>query len=77
MAFYLVVSPTHKMLSRILYLLVFIPRRIGGSSYDNGRTLANKLPELLLGGNVIFEYSSFRRFDVTSPDASLNPTARP
>jgi hypothetical protein len=47
------------------------------SSYDRGRTLANKLPELMLGGKVTFEYSSFRRFDVNSPDATLNPPAKP
>jgi hypothetical protein len=56
---------------------ILTPRRIVWSSYNRGRTGANKLPELLLGGKVTFEYSSFRRFDVGSPDATLNPPAKP
>jgi hypothetical protein len=35
------------------------------------------LPELLLGGKVTYEYSNFRRFNVSSPDATLTPTAKP
>jgi hypothetical protein len=38
---------------------------------------ANNVLELMLGGKVTFEYSGFRRFDVSSPDASLNPPAKP
>jgi hypothetical protein len=56
---------------------ILTPRRIVVSAYDRGRTGANKLPELLLGGKVTFEYSSFRRFNVSSPDATLNPPAKP
>jgi hypothetical protein len=56
---------------------ILTPRRIVWSSYDNGRTLANKLPELLLGGKVTFDYNSFHRFDVGSPDATVNPPAKP
>jgi hypothetical protein len=56
---------------------ILTPRRIVWSTYDRGRTGANKLPELLLGGRVTFEYSSFRRFDVNTPDATLNPPAKP
>jgi hypothetical protein len=56
---------------------ILTPQRIVWSSYDRGRTGANNVPELLLGGKVTFEYSSFRRFNVTSPDATLNPTAKP
>ena len=56
---------------------ILTPRRIVWSSYDNGRTGADKLPELLLGGKVTFEYSAFRRFDVNSPDATLNLPAKP
>jgi hypothetical protein len=56
---------------------ILTPRRIVWSTYDRGRTGANKLPELLLGGKVTFEYSSFRRFNVSSPDATLNPPAKP
>jgi hypothetical protein len=56
---------------------ILTPQRIVWSSYNRGRTGANKLPELLLGGKVTFEYSSFRRFNVSSPDATLNPPAKP
>jgi hypothetical protein len=56
---------------------ILTPRRIVWSSYDRGRTGADKVPELLLGGKVTYEYSSFRRFDVSSPDATLNPPAKP
>lgn len=56
---------------------ILTPRRIVWSSYDRGRTGADNMPELLLGGKVTFEYSGFRRFNVTSPDASLNPPGQP
>jgi hypothetical protein len=56
---------------------VLTPRRIVVSTYNRGRTRADKQPELLLGGKVVFEYENFRRFDVNSPDASLSPTAKP
>jgi hypothetical protein len=56
---------------------ILTPRRIVWSSYNRGRTLANKVPELLLGGKVTFEYSSFRRFNVSSPDATLTPQTKP
>ena len=56
---------------------VLTPRRIVVSTYNRGRTGADKQPELLLGGKVVFEYAGFRRFDVNSPDASLNPPAKP
>jgi hypothetical protein len=56
---------------------VLTPRRIVVGTYNRGRTGADKQPELLLGGKVVFEYGGFRRFDVDSPDASLNPPAKP
>ena len=56
---------------------VLAPRRIVVSTYNRGRTGADKRPELLLGGKVVFEYGGFRRFDVNSPDASLTPPATP
>lgn len=56
---------------------ILTPHRIVWSSYNRGRTGANNLPELLLGGKVTFEYSSFRRFNVSPPDDSLNPPAKP
>lgn len=56
---------------------ILTPRRIVVSTFDRGRTGADKQPELLLGGKVVFEYEGFRRFDVNTPDASLNPPAKP
>jgi hypothetical protein len=56
---------------------ILTPQRIVWSAYDNGRTLANNVPELFLGGRVTFEYSSFRRFNVGSPDATLDTPAKP
>jgi hypothetical protein len=56
---------------------ILTPQRIVFSTYNKGRTGADKLPELLLGGKVTFEYSGFRRFDVGSPDASVAPPAKP
>lgn len=56
---------------------ILTPRRIVWSAYDNGRTGADKQPEVSLGGKVTFEYSAFRQFDVNPPDATLNPPAKP
>lgn len=53
------------------------PQRIAVSIYNRGRTGADKVPELLLGGKVTFEYGAFTRFDVDTPDASLTPRAKP
>jgi hypothetical protein len=55
---------------------ILTPRRIVWSAYGRGRTGADNQPELLLTGKVTFEYSSFRRFNVGSPDATLNPPAK-
>ncbi|HZG51015.1 MAG TPA: hypothetical protein VEZ40_02665 [Pyrinomonadaceae bacterium] len=56
---------------------ILTPQRIVVSTYSRGRTGADKLPELLLGWKVTFNYGDFRRFDVASPDTSLSPTAKP
>jgi hypothetical protein len=53
------------------------PQRIAVSHYNRGRTGDDKVPELLLGGKITFEYGAFTRFDVDVPDASLNPPAKP
>jgi hypothetical protein len=53
------------------------PERIVVSTYSRGRTGADKVPELLLGGKVTFEYGAFIRFAVDTPDATLNPPAKP
>lgn len=56
---------------------ILTPQRIVWSDYGRGRAGADKQPELLLGGKVVFEYGGFRRFDVNSPDATLHPPAKP
>lgn len=56
---------------------ILTPQRIVAMTFDKGRTGAGNVLELLLGGKVTFEYSGFRRFEVSSPDAPLNPTAKP
>ncbi len=53
------------------------PKRIVISTYNRGRTRADKKPELLLGGKVTFEYGAFTRFSVDKPDALINPPAKP
>ena len=53
------------------------PRRIVMTTYSRGRTGADKKPELLLGGKITFEYGSFIRFAVDTPDATLNPPVKP
>jgi hypothetical protein len=53
------------------------PQRIVVTSYSNGRTGADKKPELLLGGKITFAYGAFTRFEVDVPDASLDPPAKP
>jgi hypothetical protein len=53
------------------------PQRIVISTYNHGRTGADKKPELLLGGKVSFEYGAFIRFSVDAPDASITPPAKP
>jgi hypothetical protein len=56
---------------------ILTPHRIVISTYNRGRTGANKVPELVLGGQVSFEYGAFRRFEVNSPDTTLSPPAKP
>ena len=56
---------------------ILTPQRIVWSAHGRGRTGADKQPELLLTGKVVFEYGGFRRFGVNSPDASVNPPAKP
>ncbi len=47
------------------------------SSYTHGRTEADKVPGILLGGKVTFEYGAFTRFDVDTPDVPLTLPAKP
>jgi hypothetical protein len=56
---------------------ILTPQRIVAITNNRGRTLAGNVPELLLGGKVTFQYSGFRHFDVSSPDASLDSPAKP
>lgn len=53
------------------------PQRIVISTYNRRRTGADKKPEFVLGGKIIFEYGAFTRFSVAPPDASINPPAKP
>jgi hypothetical protein len=53
------------------------PRRIVISTYNRGRTGADKKPELVLGGKITFEYGAFTRFSVDKPDASITPPGKP
>ena len=53
------------------------PQRIAITHYSRGRTGADQKPELLLGGKVTFKYGAFIRFAVDTPDATLNPPAKP
>jgi hypothetical protein len=56
---------------------ILTPQRIVVSTFSNGRMGADKMPQLLLGGKVTFEYSSFTRFEVGAPDASVKPAIVP
>jgi hypothetical protein len=51
---------------------ILTPTRIVFSSYNRGRDGAGGVPELSLGGRVVFEYGGFRRFDVAPPDSRLD-----
>lgn len=76
-------SPTLLVLMRFEFEYVgsrfgiLTPQRIAVSTFTNGRTRADKTPELLLSGKVTFEYGSFSRFDVSAPDASIEPPTKP
>jgi len=53
------------------------PQRIVITLNTRGRTGADKKPEVLLGGKIVFEYGAFTRFTVDTPDASIDPPAKP
>jgi hypothetical protein len=53
------------------------PKRIVITNNSRGRTGADKKPELLLGGKITFDYGAFTRFDVETPDASVDSPAKP
>jgi hypothetical protein len=79
----------HPLLSRPLILMRYdldyvdsrfgflTPQRIVISTYNHGRTGADKKHELVLGGKVTFEYGAFTRFSVEPPDASITPPVKP
>lgn len=56
---------------------ILTPQRIVFSTYNRGRTRPDKVPELRLGGKITFQYSDFRRFDVSSPGSSITPPVKP
>ena len=56
---------------------VLTPQRIVMTTNSRGRTGADKNPELLLGGKITFEYGAFSRFAVETPNAAIDPPAKP
>jgi hypothetical protein len=56
---------------------ILTPQRIVFITYNKGRTRAGIFPGLRLGGKVTFQYSGFRRFDVSSPDSTITPPVKP
>ena len=56
---------------------ILTPRRIVFSVFRNGRGAFDQTPELGISGKITYMYSSFTRFDVSSPDASIDPPTKP
>lgn len=56
---------------------ILTPKRIVITTNNNGRTLPGDVPVLLLGGRATFEYSGFHRFEVSAPEATVGPPAKP
>jgi hypothetical protein len=56
---------------------ILTPQRIVAITNSNGRTLPGNIPELTLGGKITFEYSGFHRFEVSAPEASVQPPPKP
>ncbi len=56
---------------------ILTPRRIVFSTYNKGRIGADKVPEQRVIGKITFQYSGFRRFDVSAPDAAIAPPVKP
>ena len=52
------------------------PKRIVITNNSRGRTGADKKPEVMLGGKITFDYGTFTRFDVETPDATLTAPAK-
>lgn len=53
------------------------PKRIVITNNSRGRTGVDKKPELFLGGRITFDYGNFTRFDVETPDATVDSPAKP
>ncbi|HKS28175.1 MAG TPA: hypothetical protein VJS44_10165 [Pyrinomonadaceae bacterium] len=56
---------------------ILTPQRVVFITYNKGRDRAGIFPGLRLGGKTTFQYSGFRRFDVSSPDAAVTPPVKP
>lgn len=56
---------------------ILTPRRIVVSAFTRGEAGADGEPRLPLGWRLTFAYSGSRRFDAGTPDASLDPPAKP
>ena len=52
------------------------PQRIVITGFTRGRTV-DKKPVLQLGARTTYTYGAFSRFDVETPDAALDPPAKP
>lgn len=56
---------------------ILTPQRIVFSTYNKGRVGPDKVPEQRVVGKITFQYSGFRRFDVSLPDATIAPPVKP
>ena len=56
---------------------ILTPRRIVFSAFRHGRGSFDKTPALGISGKITYTYSSFTRFDVSSPDASVDAPTKP
>jgi hypothetical protein len=56
---------------------ILTPQRIVVSAFTRGGRNPDKSLTLMLGWKNTFSYSGFRRFDTATPDASLEPAAKP
>jgi hypothetical protein len=56
---------------------ILTPQRIVFSTYNKGQMGLDKVPEQRVVGKITFQYSGFRRFDVSLPDAIIVPPVKP
>ena len=56
---------------------ILTPQRIVFSSFMHGRGAFDKTPELGMSGKITSTYSGFTRFDVSSPESSIDAPPKP